>query len=94
MWNLEYVMLYFSALTRPTTEFPHPLSRVKQQAGYRVSLYALPSASLIICVYGYNNPVVISLQCSMIGYNIFSYNFSVVVSNCGLFDLAWNSGHD
>ena len=29
-----YVLLSF----RPTSEFPHPLSRVKQQAGYRVSL--------------------------------------------------------
>ncbi|KAF8402055.1 hypothetical protein HHK36_013007 [Tetracentron sinense] len=25
----------------PTSEFPHPLSRVKQQAGYRVSLFSL-----------------------------------------------------
>lgn len=31
----DYV-LAFSA--RPTSEFPHPLSRVKQQAGYRVIL--------------------------------------------------------
>lgn len=30
-------MFYFFH-TRPTSEFPHPLSRVKQQAGYRVSL--------------------------------------------------------
>ena len=30
-----WLILFF----RPTSEFPHPLSRVKQSAGYRVSLH-------------------------------------------------------
>lgn len=30
---------FFLLFVRPTSEFPHPLSRVKQQVGYRVSLY-------------------------------------------------------
>ncbi len=29
-------MVYFFGMCRPTGAFPHPLSRVKQQAGYRV----------------------------------------------------------
>lgn len=31
------ILKYMNFSSRPTSEFPHPLSRVKQPAGYRVS---------------------------------------------------------
>lgn len=38
LWILSSEDLTWHYLFRPTNEFPHPLSRVKQPAGYRVSL--------------------------------------------------------
>jgi hypothetical protein len=33
------IHIFFTMPWTPTSEFPHPLSRVKQAAGYRVSLH-------------------------------------------------------
>jgi len=33
------IHIFFTMPWTPTSEFPHPLSRVKQPAGYRVSLH-------------------------------------------------------
>lgn len=48
LWqNLDDAIISF--LSRPTSEFPHPLSRVKQPAGYRVSQLKYCTGCLLSC---------------------------------------------